>query len=154
MSVLAAARAREAGDPDVPALVAAYEWLFAPPGARPADWDPDRAARTLRDLIADPRAAVLVAGGAGDVDGLCTVALHPPSVRFGERAWVADLAVHPDRRGRGTGRLLLDAARDWARRHGAHVLELESALGRIDAHRFYERERPDRRALSFGWELR
>lgn len=33
---------------DADALVATYEWLFAPPGSRPPQWDPERAAERLR----------------------------------------------------------------------------------------------------------
>jgi GNAT superfamily N-acetyltransferase len=51
------------------------------------------------------------------------------SVRFGGRAWVEDLAVHPARRSLGIGKCLLDAAKDWARARGASRLELESAEG-------------------------
>jgi hypothetical protein len=38
-------------------------------------------------------------------------------------------------------------------RQGAVRLQLDSAMARTDAHRFYEREQPSWRSLSFGWEL-
>ena len=75
------------------------------------------------------------------------------SVRFGRRAWVEDLAVHSGHRSLGIGKRLLDAAKDWARKHGATHLELDSGHARTDAHRFYERERPSWSSISFGWEL-
>ena len=75
------------------------------------------------------------------------------SARFGQRAWVEDLAVAPEQRSRGHGKALLDAAKDWARAQGATHLELDSGEARADAHRFYERERPSWRSVSFGWEL-
>ena len=134
-------------------LVAAYEWLFAPPGARPPRWDPDAAAARLEAAIAANDANVLVADRDGAVVGICTVYLDMESVRFGRRAWVEDLAVHPDHRSAGLGKALLDAAKDWARSRGATHLELDSAETRADAHRFYERERPSWRSISFGWEL-
>ena len=43
---------RPAREDEVAALVAAYDWLFAPPGSQPPMWDPDAAARRLRALIA------------------------------------------------------------------------------------------------------
>ena len=74
-------------------------------------------------------------------------------MRFGRRVWVEDLAVHPDRRSLGIGKLLLDEAKAWARSRGATHLELDSAQTRTDAHRFYEREQPSARSTCFGWEL-
>ena len=134
-------------------LVATYEWLFAPPGSKPPSWDPDAAAARLTRAAHSDDAEVLVATDGGEVVGLCTVYLDIESVRFGRRAWVEDLAVHPDRRSRGHGKALLDAAKAWARDQGASHLELDSGDARADAHRFYERERPSWRSISFGWEL-
>ena len=135
-------------------IVLLYEWLFEPPGSRPAAWDERRAAVALRHAIESHDACVLVAEEAGGtLVGLCTGYLDLHSVRYGYRAWVEDLAVAPDRRSRGIGALLLSAARDWARERGATHLELDSAEARADAHRFYEREGAAYRAISFGWEL-
>lgn len=96
---------------------------------------------------------MLVAIADGDPAGFCTAYLDLHSVRFGYRVWVEDLAVDPARRGRGLGRRLLDAAKDWARERGATHLELDSADSRVDAHRFYERQRPSWRSISYTWEL-
>jgi GNAT superfamily N-acetyltransferase len=74
-------------------------------------------------------------------------------VRFGQRAWVEDLAVDPQQRSRGVGKQLLDAAKEWGRSRGATHLELDSAEARADAHRFYEREGSSYRSICFGWEL-
>ena len=149
-------------------LTAAYEWLFAAPGIRPSDWSPDVAADRLEAVIADDRSAVLVAddsltanaGRASNATkfdealvGFATVYLDIVSVRFGQRAWVEDLAVAPHRRSSGIGKALLDAAKSWARDHGAAWLGLESGSARVDAHRFYERERPDGWSRSFRWTL-
>jgi GNAT superfamily N-acetyltransferase len=96
---------------------------------------------------------VLVADLDGAIAGICTVYYDIDSVRFGRRAWVEDLAVDPERRSQGIGKALLDAAKDWGRERGASHLELDSAVVRADAHRFYEREQPTWRSLCFGWEL-
>jgi GNAT superfamily N-acetyltransferase len=61
--------------------------------------------------------------------------------------------VDPGHRSAGHGKALLDAAKEWARSHGATHLELDSGEARADAHRFYERERPSYRSVCFGWEL-
>jgi GNAT superfamily N-acetyltransferase len=144
-------RAAELGDVDQ--VVSMYEWLFAPPGARPAQWDAGRADAALRYAVASDDAIVLLAAVDDEFVGFCTAYDDIVSVRFGRRVWVEDLAVHPDRRSLGIGKRLLDEAKDWARARGARHLELDSAETRADAHRFYERERPSWRSICFGWEL-
>jgi GNAT superfamily N-acetyltransferase len=135
-------------------MVPLYEWLFAPPGTRPPSWDERRAAIALRQAIDSHDCAVILAEeGDGRPVGFCTAYQDLHSVRFGYRAWVEDLAVHPDHRSRGVGKALLDAAKNWAGERGATHLELDSAETRTDAHRFYERERPSWRSVCFAWEL-
>jgi GNAT superfamily N-acetyltransferase len=138
---------------DVEQIVGAYEWLFEAPGSRPRQWDPDRARAALRRTISADDAVVLIATVGGRLVGLCTAYDDIESVRFGRRVWVEDLAVHSEQRSRGIGKQLLDEAKRWAQSRGATRLQLESSEVRIDAHRFYERERPDWRSINFGWEL-
>ena len=135
-------------------VVPLYEWLFAPPGIVPPAWDERRAAVALRQAIDSHDCAVIVAeDDSGGLVGFCTSYQDMHSVRFGYRAWVEDLAVHPEHRSEGIGKALLDAAKGWARERGATHLELDSAETRADAHRFYERENPAWRSICFGWEL-
>jgi ribosomal protein S18 acetylase RimI-like enzyme len=144
---------RAARPEDADQVVRTYEWLFAPPGMRPANWEERRAAAAFGRVISSEGAVVLVAQDDEELVGMCSVYLDIESIRFGQRAWVEDLAVHPRHRSRGIGKLLLDEAKAWARARGATHLELDSAETRVDAHRFYERERPTWRSMSFGWEL-
>ena len=113
-------------------------------------------ARARRDRRRDRRIRrppSLVAERRGELLGLCTAYLELNSVRFGPRCWVEDLAVSPEHRSQGVGKALLDPAKDWARERGATHLELDSAETRRDAHRFYEREAPSWRSVSYAWEL-
>jgi GNAT superfamily N-acetyltransferase len=144
---------RTARTEEIDQVVAAYDWLFAPPGSTPPRWDPVAAAQRLREAIEGDAAEVLVADADGAIAGFLTVYDEFDSVRFGHRAWVEDLAVDPGRRSQGIGKALLDAAKDWARERGATHLELDSALTRPDAHRFYDREGPAWKSMSFGWLL-
>jgi GNAT superfamily N-acetyltransferase len=144
---------RPARPDEVDQLVAAYDWLFAPPGSTPPMWDPRAAAERLAAAIESDRAEVFVADVDGTVAGICTVYDDIDSVRFGHRAWVEDLAVDPEQRSAGLGKGLLDAAKEWARSRGASHLELDSAPARTDAHRFYDREEPSWTSVSFGWVL-
>src|ERR1700730_12034416 len=98
---------------------AMYEWLFGPPGYRPRGWDDARARAALSEATESSQSAVLVAEDGDAMVGFCTAYLELNSVRFGQRCWVEDLAVHPDHRSTGIGGALLDAAEEWARRAGA-----------------------------------
>lgn len=144
---------RHAGRADLDAVLAGYEWLLAPPGSVPAGYDADSARGRLVEAIESDRAAVIVADRGGAIAGFATVYLTYPSVRFGQRAWLEDLAVDPERRSAGIGARLLAAAREWAADQGVDLLGLESGDARTDAHRFYERERPDSSSRSFAWRL-
>lgn len=146
-----AIRAAEPGEEE--AVATLYEWLFASPGSKPEAWDERRAVVALRQAIESHDSVVLVADAGGELVGFLTAYQDLHSVRFGYRAWVEDLAVDPGRRSQGIGKALLDAAKAWARERGATHLELDSALARTDAHRFYEREGAQYRSFSFGWQL-
>lgn len=146
-------RVRPARADEVDAVLPMYEWLFTVPGSLPPGWDPARAARALAEAIASSESVVLVAEDGGSLIGLCTAYIELNSVRFGHRCWVEDLAVDPERRSQGVGAALLDAAEDWARRHGASHLELDTGLARKDAQRFYERRDPATKGFSYSWRL-
>jgi len=129
-----------------------YEWLFAPPGSKPENWVPEWATVAIAEAIDSAGSEVFVAVDAGGaIAGFCTAYLDLLSVRYGLRCWVEDLAVDPERRSQGIGSRLLAEARRWAAESGASHLELDSGEARADAHRFYEREGSNVRAISFGW---
>jgi GNAT superfamily N-acetyltransferase len=138
---------------EVDRVIPMYEWLFAPPGSRPARWDPERAAAAIARAVDSDASVVLIAELDGEFVGLCTAYDDIESARFGRRVWVEDLAVDPDRRSLGIGKQLLDEAKAWGRARGATHLELDSSVARADAHRFYEREQPSAHSMCFGWEL-
>jgi GNAT superfamily N-acetyltransferase len=145
---------RAAREDEAEAVVPLYLWLFAPPGSKPASWDERRAVVALRQAIDSHDSAVLVAErDDGALIGFVTAYQDMHSVRYGYRVWVEDLAVDPQERSKGVGKALLDAAKAWARERGATHLELDSALARTDAHRFYDREGAEYRSFSFGWTL-
>lgn len=144
---------REAGSGDAEAALPLYEWLFAAPGTAPPDWDAAAGLERLRETIASPQSDLLLAADGEEPVGFCTVYLDLNSVRYGLRCWVEDLAVAPGRRSEGIGAALLAGARDWARRHRATHLELDSGTARSDAHRFYEREQPSWTGMQYSWWL-
>jgi len=144
---------RPAREDEVGVVLQLYEALFEPPGSRPESWDETHAAEALVAAIRSDDSAVLVADLEGRPVGVCTAYLDLDSVRFGRRCWVEDLAVDRDSRSLGVGAALLAEARAWAKQSGATHLELDTAETRTDAQRFYERERPSGRSISYGWKL-
>lgn len=71
----------------------------------------------------------------------------------GRQLYVDDLVTAAAARSAGLGRALLTELRQRARTAGCHLLELDSATSRADAHRFYMRERMSIIAFHFAAEL-
>jgi ribosomal protein S18 acetylase RimI-like enzyme len=135
-------------------FVTGLEWLFAPPGSRPPDWDRDRAVARTERLLADENVALFAARSPQDqLVGVVSVYLDILSVRFGRRASIEDLAVHPEWRSQGVGASLLTTARAWAHERSADYVFLESGVARTEAHRFYLRHGATHAASAFRWTI-
>jgi GNAT superfamily N-acetyltransferase len=91
-----------------------------------------RAARTLLD----GNGVLLLAGSAG----VAALSWQYSLERAGRIAWLEELYVAPDFRGRGLGAKLLERAAQEARRAGCVSLELEVVRGHERAARLYLRE--------------
>jgi ribosomal protein S18 acetylase RimI-like enzyme len=144
-------RTAERGEEE--AVLATYEWFFERPGYRPGHWDREWAREALAEAIDSPRSLALVAEANGALVGVLCAYLDIRSVRYGQRCWVEDLAVHPEWRSQGIGERLLAAARDWAREQGATHIELDTGVAREDAQRFYERQGESNKGISYSWPL-
>jgi RimJ/RimL family protein N-acetyltransferase len=138
-------RIRRAEAGDAPALVRLAEavareegrWILATEGWRSIGDE----RRYLKTVQRHPDAVVLVADDDGEVVARLSLSRDPhPASRH-----VADvgLMVAESHRGQGIGRLLLDAAVDWARRSEIRKLELHVFPWNEPALRLYE---------SFGFE--
>lgn len=66
---------------------------------------------------------------------------------------IDDLVVGADARSKGTGQALLAELEHRARSAGCQLLDLDSAVHRANAQRFYMRERMSIGAFHFIWEL-
>jgi GNAT superfamily N-acetyltransferase len=86
---------------------------------------PGLLARQLRD----PDAAVFVWEDAGGIAGFCSVRLEraPGALVEAARTEITELAVRAERRRRGVGRALVEAACGWARARGAQRVEVRVA---------------------------
>ena len=134
---MTAVAVRPATAADQDATLNLIEELLEPPGVRPRGYTPERAREGVRYCIESSQADILLAEVDGVIVGLATVYVDFPAIRFGVRCYLQDLVVASTSRGEGIGRLLLDAAAGWARERGCSHLQLDSGLGRKDAHRFY-----------------
>ena len=92
------------------------------------------------DEIADsPATTLFIArdGDGGPIVGTLTLALF--RIPSGVRAWIEDVIVSSDVRGRGCGEQLTRAALDAARVAGARTVDLTSRSSREAANRLYQR---------------
>src|SRR5213596_2217368 len=123
-------------------------------GRRPRGYTRARGDAGFRHALANPGADILLAVAEdGAIIGLASVYVDLESIRFGRRFWLEDLVVTARRRSQGIGRRLLDASTAWARERGCTHLELNSAVTRTDAHRFYLASGMTQTSLNFGREI-
>ncbi|TMB65741.1 MAG: GNAT family N-acetyltransferase [Chloroflexi bacterium] len=127
------------------------EQLFEPPGAVPPDYTRERASTAFRWAVEQPDADVLLAFDGNEAVGLTSVYADIQSLGFGPKCWLQDMVVDKERRSEGIGGLLMSAAEDWARGQGLTHIELSSNSARVDAHRFYERQRFGRATAFLKW---
>jgi len=85
-----------------------------------------------------PSLTVLVAEAerTGQVVGFLALSLVPTLT--GPKAWIDDLAVHPDYRRQGIGGALVEEAVRWARERGCRYLFLDTSKGNLPAQAFYQ----------------
>ena len=102
-------------------------------------WETCGLTRPWNDPVSDARLAIEGASSAilGVRDGEALIASVMTGFD-GHRGWVYYLAVSPDRRREGLGRLLMAAAEAWLRERGAPKLQLMVRTGNAEALGFYE----------------
>jgi N-acetylglutamate synthase-like GNAT family acetyltransferase len=99
----------------------------------------DQVSQRLTYWLPDPMSLVLVAERSGQVVGCLSLHAIPYLERTGRWARIESLVVDESARGSGTGRSLLAAAEETARRWDCLAVEVTSARSRADAHAFYQR---------------
>ncbi|GAC1335432.1 MAG: hypothetical protein NVSMB17_18360 [Candidatus Dormibacteria bacterium] len=93
-------------------------------------------ATTLRRLLADGDTEVLL-GGDGP-DGISVLRFRAAIWSDAPECYLAELYVAPARRGRGLGRMLLEASMELARLRGADRIELGTSEADATARALYE----------------
>jgi ribosomal protein S18 acetylase RimI-like enzyme len=97
---------------------------------------PQALAARMRELIDSGDTLVLLAGDGPD--GLAVLRLRPAIWTAALECHLAELYVVPERRGRGLGRALLEAAIGLARSAGADRMDLGTAEADVAARALYE----------------
>jgi ribosomal protein S18 acetylase RimI-like enzyme len=94
----------------------------------------------LAEIIASPHNTVLLARdthAAGRIIGTLTLVIF--RIPTAMRAWIEDVVVDREARGRGVGEALTLAAVNLAKQRGARTVDLTSHQSRQAAHRLYEK---------------
>ena len=85
--------------------------------------------------------------------GFCSLVIRESLRVEGHFAHIDELIVDEQHRRTGVGAELLEAALAAAKKRGCKVIELDSALYREDAHRFYLKKGFEKKAYLFSKEL-
>ncbi|MDH4143565.1 MAG: GNAT family N-acetyltransferase [Acidimicrobiia bacterium] len=99
--------------------------------------NPPPSAAELAELIESPATCLLLAVEDGAILGALTLATF--RIPTGLRAWIEDVVVDGDARGKGVGEQLNEVALDRARAAGATTVDLTSRPSREAANRLYQR---------------
>jgi ribosomal protein S18 acetylase RimI-like enzyme len=94
----------------------------------------------LASVIAAPSNTVLIARdplAGGKVVGTLTLVIFPIPTAL--RAWIEDVVVDNNARGRGVGEALTTSAVNIAKQRGAKTVDLTSRQSRQAAHRLYKK---------------
>jgi len=91
----------------------------------------------LESIVASDSSCILLAKVDGVIVGSLTLVIfHIPT---GIRAWIEDVVVDTDARGKGVGEVLNKFALDEAKRQGALTVDLTSRPSREAANRLYQK---------------
>jgi len=99
--------------------------------------DPHALAERVRQLLTDGEITVLL--GGTKPHGLAVLRFRPAIRTEALDCYLEELYVAPDRRGRGLGRALLEAAIELAREKGATHMDLATSEDDVAARGLYER---------------
>lgn len=114
-------------------VVAAFERLIP----QLSSSNPPPSKQELTAIVESEASDLLVAVEDGHFLGSLTLVMF--AIPTGTRAWIEDVVVDGEARGKGVGRILNEAALDRARDGGATTVDLTSRPTREAANRLYQR---------------
>ena len=91
----------------------------------------------LREIISSESSHLLIVKEDGSYLGSLTLAIF--RIPTGKRAWIEDVVVSEDARGKGVGRALMDHAVNLANTLGAKTIDLTSRPSREAANALYKK---------------
>jgi GNAT superfamily N-acetyltransferase len=100
----------------------------------------DELSEAVRGLISDAERGIVLMAQDPEPVGVAVLAFTWTLEHGGRVAWLDELFVIPEHRGRGIGRALLRRALDIARENGCRAVDLEVDSGHAQAERLYQRE--------------
>jgi len=113
-------------------LLLAQEIDFAP--------DPEKQFRALREILSDASIGrIYVVREGANVVAMANLLYTVSTAEGGKAAWLEDVIVRPDRRGRGLGRMLLEHLAARAQSEGVLRITLLADTDNARAHALYER---------------
>jgi ribosomal protein S18 acetylase RimI-like enzyme len=139
MSNIAGIFIRSAASSDIPQLADLLSLLFA----QEADFTPDteRQTRALRLIINQPELGKILCAENkdGKIVGMVSLMFTISTAEGGLAAWLEDMVVRPEQRGRDIGTLLLKTAIGQAKAAGCTRISLLADTDNHAALRFYQR---------------
>jgi GNAT superfamily N-acetyltransferase len=127
--------ARLAHASDLPSLLA----LFSASEVSLAVEPRERAEQVWQEILAQPNVHVFVSDDHGRVAATCMLVTAPNLLRGGRRhGFLDNVVTHPDLRGRGHGRAVVQAALAHAWADDCHHVLMQSGRADTRVHDFYE----------------
>ena len=112
-------------------LLLAQEADFAP--------DPEKQSRALGEILSNGSIGrIYVVREGATVIAMASLLYTVSTAEGGKAAWLEDVVVRPDRRGRGIGRMLLEYVAARAHAEGILRITLLTDVGNEPAHALYE----------------
>src|SRR5271154_2023239 len=133
-------RIRQATAADADQLCKLLSLLFA----QEADFKPDarRQSRGLRLILDQPEVGIIYCATKGkSAIGMVSILFTVSTAEGGRAAWLEDMVVHPDWRGKSIGGQLLHAAINRVRATGCTRITLLTDSTNVPAIHFYEKAR-------------
>jgi GNAT superfamily N-acetyltransferase len=120
---------------DLPSLLALYAVSEVSAGAQPRQ----RAELLWQETLAQPGVHVFVSDDRDRIAATCMLITAPNLLRGGRRhAFLENVVTHPDLRGRGHGRAVVQAALGHAWASDCHNVLMQSGRADPRVHAFYE----------------
>jgi ribosomal protein S18 acetylase RimI-like enzyme len=137
-TVVMAVMIRPCNSADVGSLAELLGLLFAQESELSANLE--RQQQGLAAIVGDPRIGRIYGAFTGDaLVGMVGLLFSVSTAEGGPAAWLEDMVVHPDWRGKGVGERLMREAIQAARAAGCTRVTLLTDGDNIGARRFYER---------------